>query len=92
MLRGGSGCAGGWSPAGVAGAGRFAAFLDPVAVVAGSFDRAGGRCVRGGWGVGQSSPEEEMAAVPVAIRRIRRGLGEGDPVWVQVGRRGPSRD
>src|SRR5680860_1540745 len=70
-----------WRP--VAGAGGFVGCLDPVAVVAGSFDgpwagafAAGGdqqvrdlSQVRGGR---QPSPEGGMSAVPVAVRRIRR--------------------
>ena len=81
----------------VAGAGRFAGFLDAVAVVPGAFDGAGAGAVAAGrdqQGRYRGEQVRELVS-PVLRGDVRRPgggaadqaerFGEGDPVWVQVG-------
>ena len=84
----------------VAGAGRFAGFLDAVAVAPGAFDGAGAGAVAAGrdqQGRYRGEQVRELAQVESeggcppsrwgfcgAADQAER-FGEGDPVWVQVG-------
>jgi hypothetical protein len=86
----------------VAGAGWFGGFFDAVVVVAGAFDRAGAGPFAA-WGVEQAGDGAQQCGqrlIPVLRGNVRRtgggaadqaqGLGEGNPVGIQIGGRGPA--